>query len=415
MPNTKQDSRQWIHKLALNRLSKAVDPEGDNIIASIDSELTPPLEMQASSTPDLVLNLGAIMLQNSETDRFRTIPPISNLLPTFAGGTVTFPATSGNPIVTSAGDDPTLTISNDSFLKMGVFLDPLGNIVLQPGTEGASLAAATNPPLVSSTHPMGYVVVRTVGAAVQNVEDSDIYQYVGGGAGGSGSGDASSIITRLKDTQENSIFKQMTGVDLSSDEDAHIDGSSTGSFSLVSGTFEFSAAAETLVTTDNLLSTPEFITPAKTLGKLQLVVFWAEGSVDTAATYEVKTTTGSFEAVTMERVGNASDAYHGTLDISSYTSPDNLQLRITSSAGSTAVAGYGLFYEVEGQLQLGEKLVKDFTFQSNSAPASFTLDWTPDPELLTAHLRETSQTLVAATSGDSNGFVVTGNTVTFPG
>ena len=130
---------------------------------------------------------------------------------------------------------------------------------------------------------------------------------------GGGSGDASSVITRLWDTLEDSIFNQVTGVDFSLDKDDHVDTiNSTGLFVQASETFEFSAAAETLITTDNLLSTDEFITPGKALGKVQLVVFWAEGSVDTGATYEVKTTTGGYEEITMARVGDASETYQGT-------------------------------------------------------------------------------------------------------
>ena len=231
---------------------------------------------------------------------------------------------------------------------------------------------------------------------------------------GGGSGDASSVITRLWDTLEDSIFNQVTGVDFSLDKDDHVDTiNSTGLFVQASETFEFSAAAETLITTDNLLSTDEFITPGKALGKVQLVVFWAEGSVDTGATYEVKTTTGGYEEITMARVGDASETYQGTLDISSYTSPDNVQIRITSSAAS-AIAGYGLFYDVSGLFQAGDKFYQEVQFQSNSAPASFTLNWLADPELLDVKLKETGQSFSAASVGDDNGFTVTGSTVTFP-
>ena len=100
---TKIDSRQWIQKAELSRVTGSTNSEGDNILEAIDGELTPPLELKASTTPDLIVNIGAISTTNPETGLTKTIPPISNLLPVFAGGTVTFPAASGGSITLSAG------------------------------------------------------------------------------------------------------------------------------------------------------------------------------------------------------------------------------------------------------------------------------------------------------------------------
>ena len=188
MSKTTSDDRQWLHRNSLSRLSGAPSVEGDDIIESINEEMTPPLDMLASATPDLVLNVGSIEKANTLTGLNRSIPPINDIIPSFSSGTITLPATSGGNIVTSVGADPVLTISDDSFLKIGVNLNENGEFELAFGTEGASLAAATNPPSINKTYAIGYIVARTVGSAVQNVENSDIYQYVGGGSGGGGGG-----------------------------------------------------------------------------------------------------------------------------------------------------------------------------------------------------------------------------------
>ena len=567
--STKLDARQTISRDTLNQIVNAADKELDDILRAVDSELTSPLALTENSPADLIVNIGALSITNSETGRTRSIPPISNLIPTFASGTVTLDATGAGNATPSSGVAVALGMSASQFLKLGISIDPNGDIVLQGGTAGASVAAATNPPLVPNTHSVGYIVVETDGSNnVQNIEASDIFQYVGGGAGGSGSGDASSVISRLWDTFDDSTFTQLSGVDFNSDQEDHVDTTnSTGSYSLVTGTFEFSAGSQTLYSTQ-LLSIDEFINDKKEIGKVQLVLFWDEGSVDTGATYEVSVDgKNSWTAITMSQVGNESDAFWGNVDaaygaaaaiISETTTtgtadmdvedafaqqvtladpieltnirlralangsptglftvtlqadssgepgavvatstttldastvggvaedldfafgndvvdagtywivatPDatyngvksgsvnlsfeedtagsgfstfdgatwtdttngmvhivtaktvGLYLRVTSNAADTAIAGYGLFYEVGGQLQLGEKLVKTFTFQSNTAPSSFALDWEGDPDLLEAILLETGQVFSAATAGDTNGFVITGNTVTFPG
>ena len=568
--STKFDARQTISRDALAQLATSAGTELDNLLRSINAELTPPLVLSENAPADLIVNIGAISVTNPETGRQKSITPISNIIPTFAGGTVTLDATGAGNATPSSGSAIALGMSASQFLKIGISLDANGDIVLQPGTAGASEALATNPPIVSNTHAIGYIVVETDGSNnVQNIEAADVFQYFGSG-GGSGSGDASSVITRLWDTFDDSIFEQLTGIDFSSDGTDNVDGSSTGSYSLVSGSFEFSGAGQTLVTT-NLLSTDEFITPGKDIGLIQLSTFWTEGQVDTAATYEFSVDGIAWNSITMERVGNSTDTYIGTADASdisqtllsqatsgassslepglrdalaqSFTPSSNmtvkeielsftkagsptgnlvvslrsdnagnpgavlqtsstqldvtsfststtqifefasvnltsgtqywivvegdatynssadganraalvargsggsgfetllgatwsplggfeatyeiigvktvtsLQLRITSSAADKSIAGYGLFYEVGGQLQSGEHFYQEFSFNTASVPASFALNWNADPEILNVRLKETGQSLSPASPGENNGFTVTGSTLTFP-
>ena len=184
---TKGDDRQWIHRgTELPRITGATDSEGDNIIDAIDSELTPPLELKETGTPDLVLNIGNIVVSNPETSLTRTIPPIVGLLPTFASGTVTFPAASGGNAVPSSGNNIVITVASGNFLKVGIYLEGDGDIFLLAGTEGASETAATQPAAVDDTFFIGYVVLENVGGTIQNITNARIYQFIGGGGGGGG-------------------------------------------------------------------------------------------------------------------------------------------------------------------------------------------------------------------------------------
>jgi hypothetical protein len=161
-----------------------------------------PLRMRADSTPSKNLNIGAIEVQTIDgsdgTGRKRTIQPISNLLPSFTAGYMTFPAASGGSI-TATGftfqSAYTLTVSSGNYIKVMVALSSLGQVVLSFGTEGASEAAATLPVALSGTLALGYVVLQNVGGVIQNVTDSNIRQFSGGGGGG-GSGASAKQVTQ---------------------------------------------------------------------------------------------------------------------------------------------------------------------------------------------------------------------------
>lgn len=323
MAGNKLNSPQIITKDSLEQLYRSSeyfsnDTDNiplDNLLRSINSELTPPLRLQERVPVDLTVEILSISVQNPETDLTRTIPPISNLLPAFSSGTVTFPASSGGNATPSVGSTIVITVSSGNYLKVGINLNSSGELVLQAGTQGASAAAATVPPLVANTFPIGYVLLQNVGGTIQNITNASVFQYVGGGGGGgSGTGDASSLISRLWDKFQDSVYTQFTGVDFSSDEDAHVAGGSTGAYSSLTGTFDFANSSETLVTTQ-LLSADEFLDQEKKVEKVSLTVIWDEDAVDDAATYEISRDSGNeYQPITMERVGLASDTYEGELD-----------------------------------------------------------------------------------------------------
>lgn len=306
--STKLDARQTISRDLLDQLVNATGTELDDILRALNEEATPPLRMSASSPADQILTIDSISVANPATGRNRTIPTISNTLPAFASGTVTVPTSSGGTVTVSPGTNSTLTLSVGNYIKMGVSLDASGNLSVQFGVEGASVAAATAPPAVNNTFAIGYVVLQNVAGTISTVTDANIYQYVGGGGGG-GSGDANSFLETLKNQLNDSTYEFLTPNIFSQQEDSLIDGASTATYSLVTQAVSFSAGAETLVSAQMLDA--DFLDESKDVGSVELSAQWLTGSVDTAAAYEVSRDGGNeYQAVTMARIG-ASDTFTG--------------------------------------------------------------------------------------------------------
>lgn len=342
MAGNKFNSPQVVSKDVLSRLYKAADyfaTDDDNVdlktlLQSIDLNFRPPLEMTANTPADLVLNIGAINVVNTVTDRNRVIPPISNLLPVFTSGTVTFPASSGGNATPSVGNAIVITVSSGNFIKVGINLDANGDIVLQTGTEGASEAAASVPPTIANTFALGYVTLQNVGGTIQNITETAIYQYVGGGGGGSGSGDASSILETLKNEFIDAPYNLLTPIVFKNDQSTFVGGTSTGAFSLVSQQYEFSSAAQFLATL-NLLDTEEFRSGYRDVAEIDLSVFWGAGKIDTAADYEVSRDAGiSYQTITMNRIGLNTETFYGYLKFANESGASN-----SSKASIVATGG----------------------------------------------------------------------------
>lgn len=331
---TKTDIRQFISRDTLTRTTGAAGSQLDAVIRALESEITPPLALSATGA-NRVLTIGNITVTNPSTSLKRTVPPISNLLPAFTSGTVTMSATGAGTATPSVGSAVSLGMTASQFMRIGVSIDPTGTLLLTKGTAAASLAAAGTPAVPSGLFAIGHVVVRTDGSNnVANVLVSDIYQYVGGG-GGSGSGSGSSIVARLEDKFADSIFQQMSAVDFATDASTHVDGTSTGAYSLVKSMYSFSAGAQTLVTTQ-LLSPTDFLTKGYDLPRVSATVMWNEAGTDTAATYALSRNGGvDWQTISMTRVGTT-DTYEGDLTFTDET-PAVLQQFAVSNADGTQV------------------------------------------------------------------------------
>ena len=192
---TRLDNRQSRQRSALDQLSDSSDLRLDSILSLVNDEITMPLRLKANSTPNLVLNVGAISVTTTESGlghgRTKTIQPIQGIIPTFTGGTLTFPASSGGSVTASGitlSAAFTLTITSGQWRKILLSINSDGQFTLFAGTEGASEAAATLPEADSGTLSIGYLSMQNVGGVIQNVTNARIYQFSGGGgAGGGGS------------------------------------------------------------------------------------------------------------------------------------------------------------------------------------------------------------------------------------
>lgn len=182
---TKSKSRSVTQTSALNRAAPAASVaapiELDNILNGLNTEVTPLLELRAASPSSMVVSVGPISIVNPEFGFTKIVAPFSNVIPTYTGGTITFPTVSGGSATPLGGSAITITVSSGNFLKVGAYLNELGILVLLAGVQGASVAAALAPAPIASTFAIGHVVLRNVGGTIQTIQTSDIFQYVGGG------------------------------------------------------------------------------------------------------------------------------------------------------------------------------------------------------------------------------------------
>lgn len=202
MSRTQSDARQVILRRFLTQIGNRTHHDGtsdakaagvselDNLLDSIDLDLTSPLRLDASNPADLVVSVGPAVVENTESGRKRSITHIGSLLPNdFTAGTITFPATSGNTITVSPGNNGTLTVANNEYIKVLIYMDANGNLNVLPGTPDATEANATVLPSPANTLPIGYVTLFNNAGTIDNIAQGSIFQFeASGGPSGDGSG-----------------------------------------------------------------------------------------------------------------------------------------------------------------------------------------------------------------------------------
>jgi hypothetical protein len=183
------DDRQVINRSILQQLFPYVGSQTlDVLMSSINQDLTVPLNVTASNPASLVINVGAAIVSNSESNRQKSISFIGTSLPnSFAGTTVTFPSTSGGNITTGQGGSYPLTLPSGDFVAVLLSLNTIGVVTISIGTPVASIGSVVVPAPTADTDPFSYVILSNVGGTIQNVTQSAIYQLAGGGSGSSSS------------------------------------------------------------------------------------------------------------------------------------------------------------------------------------------------------------------------------------
>jgi hypothetical protein len=177
MGTTNLDARQIEARLGLPQTEPgAIRPTLDNILLSVDSDLTAPLRVDASATPNLTVTIGPGIVSNAESNRQRTIPFVNGVIPTFTGGTITFPAFNGGTIIVSPGTNVILDLPVNTYADALLSLNNAGQIVVLVGTPNATQANVQAPPPPANTLPFAYVQLFNSGGTVQNITQNTIFQ-----------------------------------------------------------------------------------------------------------------------------------------------------------------------------------------------------------------------------------------------
>lgn len=159
-------------------MTKATSVQGRQV------ELFTPLRADASFSPDLIVTIGSGTIENIALQNL-TLPFINNAIPSFSGGTVTFPSANGGNIVSSPGATLVLSCPSNQFVKVLVALDSSGNLVLNQGASNASEVSALIPSPVSGSLPICYISVHNVSGVIQAITQDHIFQFGGGGGSSS--------------------------------------------------------------------------------------------------------------------------------------------------------------------------------------------------------------------------------------
>lgn len=189
------DTRQLVNRAILQELfpwagSKTLDV----LLSSISQDLTPPFKIDANSPASLVVNIGPSSVLNSISGRNKSASFLGSAIPIFSSGTVTFPSSSGGNIVASPGGSTPLTLPSGDYVQVLLAIDESNNLNIVVGTPNAVLANALVPSPNASTQPFGYVTVFNNSGTIQNVTQSNCYQFYGSGSGsGSGGGQAQEV------------------------------------------------------------------------------------------------------------------------------------------------------------------------------------------------------------------------------
>lgn len=183
------DVRQSEFRGILQQLFPYVaDQTLDILLQSINSDLTPPLKVDASNPVSLVVNVGPTVVYNPESNRQRSISFVNNIIPSLISGTVTFPAASGGTISTSTGQTYILTLPSGDYAQALLALDTSNNIVVKMGAASATLGGAVVPSPVTNTLPFAYVTIHNNAGTIANISQNAIFQFTSGGGGGGGGG-----------------------------------------------------------------------------------------------------------------------------------------------------------------------------------------------------------------------------------
>lgn len=192
--STKLHARQIFSRDTLERLFPNTNPqELDDLLRSINSELTPIFEIRANNPANLTVNIGPRDLQNPTSNYRRTVPPIKLGIPNLTGTpNIAFPSADGGNVVATPGNTIVLNCPSGQYTPVLVCVTKDNQIFVSQGAPAASASAALNntPKLKSGHLPIGVIVVFNDSGTIANITPDRIYQFGSGGGGAGGAGGA---------------------------------------------------------------------------------------------------------------------------------------------------------------------------------------------------------------------------------
>ena len=313
-----------------------------------------PLRLYASATPDAILHIAANKVQAGD-GTYRATPPSNSTLPTYAGSTINFDtAAITGGAVTKEGSTfalPTLT-GTGKFVRMAFAYNTTANAIdttfsAEAASQGALVDPGTLYPLIPG-QKRGYIDLVSVSAAnkfktatsagaVPLIENADIITF-GSGSASDGSGGGASLL----DPNYDETFIYYTRSDFAIDQKKFF-GSTTGTDSILGlGKVVFTAGSQTLISS-NLLGTV-FLADAPVVNTAQVRLLYNVGKVDSAPVIAVALD-GAAGSPTW--VAATKTEVSGLFVIADFVFPagstsTDTRVRVTSSAGSKELAGFGV-------------------------------------------------------------------------
>lgn len=169
---------------------------------------------------------------------------------------------------------------------------------------------------------------------VDNTTNAAIWQEVG-----SGSGSGNQELETLKNQLIDAPYQLITPNLFSTDKDTKIDGASTSAYSSTTKTVEFTANAQTHISTD-LVDHNEF--QNKWPKTVDLTLFWKLANLDSAATYQISRNNGvDYQTISMSRIGTT-DTFKGSLTFTEEVSSVNLTTPLTGINSTTTLNTTGV-------------------------------------------------------------------------
>jgi hypothetical protein len=239
----------------------------------LNTELTPVFALTESATPDLVLNIGAATVQNSDTGFTRSFSPISGQYFQFTGGTVTFPSSNG-AITVNPGADSTISVPDDTFVAVLVQINSIGDLsvsVGQPVANAADATLAANFPVPNASDlPIGFIILENDSGTFQPITNASISQFESGGGAGGSSADAG---LQPADGFETLFFDDLSAGPTSPEN--KVDAKTTGTYKAAGGLYELSCDKTKLATTVGTALTLN-VAPSFTVAENDVLVIGSE-------------------------------------------------------------------------------------------------------------------------------------------